>query len=542
MKKLMNGGTKCLLVYPKFSVFSFWNYGEVGRLMGAKHPGPPLGLMTVAALLPQEWEFKLVDANVEPILNEHFKWADIVCTGGMLPQQQGTLDIIGEAHKHGKPVVVGGPDATSQPDLYRTADYLVLGEGEITIPLFLQDLEKDSRSGTYQSSERPDLTETAIPRFDLVRFKNYMHIGIQYSRGCCFKCEFCDIIELYGRIPRTKGPEQIIKELQALYDLGYRGHVDFVDDNFIGNTKKVKKVLQAVKEWSIKHKYPFYFSTEASINLADDEELLQLMKDVDFKFVFVGIESPDDKILELIKKRQNVNKPITETIKKLYSYGMIVNAGFILGFDDENNQTAEYMVNCIQESGICMAMVGFLYAFPNTQLKKRLRTEGRLFENASIIRDHNTQIDQLSAGLNFITSRPRVDIFSDLVKILKNIYDPRLYYERVLYTCLNLKPSNNFRPAFKEIWKKGKAFFRLCLKEGFKKQTAWLFWKTFFTILIKNPRVLEPAFTLAAMYRHFYKTSEFVIDLTNKKIRDIEKFGEQKFNEASLGKGSLAEG
>ena len=530
MTSLLEKGTKCLIVHSEFSTFSFWNYVDVCKIVGAKYPAAPLGLMTAAALLPQQWEFKLVDANVEPLLVEHFEWADIVCIGGMLPQQQSTISVIDEAHQHGCPVVVGGPDPSSQPNLYQSADYLVHGEGEITIPMFIEDLGKDCKSGEYKSAEKADMTKAVVPRFDLIRFKDYIQVGIQYSRGCPFNCEFCDIIELYGRKARTKTPEQIMKELQTLYNLGYRGHIDFVDDNFIGNKRNVRKVLPAIREWSEANHYPFYFSTESSINLAEDENLLRIMKDVDFRFVFIGIETPEDEILRMTNKKINVNKPIVEAIRKICSYGMIVNGGFIIGFDKENDQTAENMIRCIQDSGICMAMVGKLYALPNTQLTRRLKREGRLFEDGSTLRDTSTEIDQMTSGLNFVTARPRLDILKDYVHVIKYIYDPEHYYERVIHTGLHLRPVNKYRPSFVRTLKTVKAFLELCKKVGFNKTTGWLYWKTLLTVIFKNPRAIEATVNLAAMFIHFYKQSKFAIDLTNKEIKNIEGCGEEKYN------------
>jgi len=435
MRDLSDKGTKCLIVQSEFSEFSFWNYVDICKLRGAKYPAAPLGLMTAAALLPQQWEFKLVDVNVKPLLNEHFDWADIVCTGGMLPQQRSMFSIIDKAHQYGCPVVVGGPDPSSQPSLYQSADYLVQGEGEVTIPLFIQDIGKGSKSAEYKSDRKADMTDAVVPRFDLIRFDDYIQVGIQYSRGCPFNCEFCDIIELYGRISRTKTQEQIIKELQTLYDLGYRGHIDFVDDNFIGNKKNVREVLPVVREWSNANNYPFYFSTESSINLADDDNLLQMMKDVDFRYVFIGIETPEDEILKLTNKRINLNRSMVNSVNKSSSYGMIGNGGFIIGFDNETDQIAENMIQCIQDSGICMAMVGKLYALPETQLTRRLEKEGRLFENSGTLRETNTELDQTTDGLNFITSRPRIDVLKDYNHVIKYIYDPGHYYERVTYTA-----------------------------------------------------------------------------------------------------------
>ena len=534
MIKLLQKKTRCLIIHPKFSPYSFWNFVDVCKIVGAKYQAAPLGLMTVAALLPKEWEIKLIDTNVEPLLDEHFEWADIVCTGGMLPQQIAILDIIDLAHQHNRPVIVGGPDPTSQPNLYQSADYLVLGEGEITIPMMLNDLEKGCKSGEYISSEVADMTKAVVPRFDLIKFSNYIHLNIQFTRGCPFNCEFCDVIELYGRKPRSKKPEQIIKELQSLYDLNYRGHIDIVDDNFIGNKKNVKTILKALKGWSEKNRYPFYYGIETSINLADDEELLQMMKDVDFRLVFVGIETPEDDVLEKVNKKINMNRSVVEATDKISSYGMVVNAGFIIGFDNESNQTAKKMIGCIQDTGICTAMLGLLYALPNTQLTRRLQMEGRLFEEFSIFTDNKTQIDQASSGLNFITVRPRVDILRDFVDVLKYIYDPEHYYERIIRTCLNLNVTNKYRHNFSKTLKNLRSFIRIVSQIGFNRKTGKVFWKMFFTVLLKNPKALEWAVSLSAMFIHFYKHSNFVIDLTYQQINYIEKYGEDDYNHSRL--------
>lgn len=534
MKNFMDKGTKCLLVHPKCSTNSYWNYVEVCKIVGAKYPAAPLGLMTAAALLPQQWQFKLIDTNVTPLLDEHLKWADIVGTGGMLPQQSGTLSIIERAHKFGCPVIVGGPDPSSQPNLYQSSDYLVLGEGEISIPMFIQALKKGCTSGEFKSDEKAEMTRAVIPRFDLIRFRDYIQVGIQCTRGCPFNCEFCDVIEMYGRKPRSKSPEQIINEMETLYDLGYRGHIDFVDDNFIVNKKNTREVLLAIKEWSEIHNYPYYFSTEASINLANDENLMQMMKNVDFRYVFIGIESPDNEVLKLAQKPLNVNADLVKTVKKLNSYGMIVNAGFIIGFDHESKDTSENMIKFIQESGICMAMLGKLYALPNTQLTRRLHQEGRLFEEGSRLRNINTDIDQLTSGLNFITVRPRIDILKDYVRIINYIYNPKHYYERIITTGLNLRPANKYKPSIANILKSIKAFLKLSKKVGFNKTTGWLYWKMFVKIIFKNPKAIEATVNLAAMFIHFHNQSEFIIELTITEIKNIENYGEDKYNKLML--------
>jgi len=254
-----------------------------------------------------------------------------------------------------------------------------------------------------------------------------------------------------------------------------------------------------------------------------------MMKDVDFRYVFVGIETPEDEILKLTNKKINVNTPIVEAVNKIHSYGMIVNGGFIIGFDNETDQTAEKMIQCIQDSGICMAMVGKLTALPETQLTKRLKREGRLFEDGYTLRDSNT-IDQMTSGLNFTTSRPRLDVLKDYIKVIKYIYDPERYYERVTRTSLNLKPANKYRPGILRMLKSVKALLKVCLKAGFNKTTGWFYWKTLLTVISKNPKAIEAAVNLSAMFIHFHKQSKFIIDLTNDEIRSIESWGEQKYN------------
>ncbi|MEK6698250.1 MAG: B12-binding domain-containing radical SAM protein [Nitrospirota bacterium] len=534
MKDLLQEKTKCLLIQPLFSTFSFWNYRDVCRIAGAQYPAAPLGLMTLAALLPQHWDFKLIDENVEPLKDEHFDWADIVFAGAMLPQQDRLLAIIKKAHEKSRPIVVGGPDPSSQPDIYREADFLVLGEAEVTIPPFINDLGNKVTSGTYASAEKADMAEAVIPRFDLVRFKDYLHIGVQFSRGCPHNCEFCDIIELFGRKPRTKTPDQVIRELQRLYDMGYRGHVDFVDDNLIGHKRDVKQALLAVNEWLEVRNHPFFFSTEASINLAKEEELLQLMREADFRYIFIGVETPDEESLKQAQKWQNVNISMADSIRLFYDYGMIVNAGFIIGFDSETERSAGQMVTFIQDTGICMAMVGMLVALPNTQLTRRLKKEGRLFDDGIHLADTTNEIDQTTSGLNFKTLRPRPGILSDYIDIVRHIYEPENYYRRVLYTACHLKPAAKYKPGLKKVLVNIRSFLRLCRLIGLKRETALLFWAMIFKVLMKNPPALEAAVNLAAMHIHFYKQSRFLVDLLEKKKKFIREIGENRYNEMML--------
>ena len=526
MSDLYSRNTKCLIVQTKFSVNSFWNYQEVCRITGAEYPAAPLGLLTLAALLPQHWTFKLIDENVEPLLDEHLLWANIVCTGGMLPQQQSMLNFIERAHKLNCIVVVGGSDPTSQPDIYKDADFLVLGEGEVTIPKFLQALQLGTKSGIFKSEEKADMQNAVVPRYDLIRFRDYIMIGVQFIRGCPYNCEFCDIIELFGRIPRYKTTEHVIKELQCLYDLGHRGHIDFVDDNFIGN-KKVKELLREIKQWSIERNYPFYFSTEASINLADDDELLQLMKDIDMRYVFLGIETPENETLAINKKNQNVNISIENAVRKIMSYGIICNGGFIMGFDSESPEIADHMIGAVQNSGICMAMVGLLYALPNTQLTRRLESEGRLFHNSS--RSLNEKdIDQSTSGLNFVTKRPRIEIIKSYLSVIEHIYEPSKFYERVLYNGLNLRPHYKYKPGFATWLRYMHSFLKVCRRVGFDKETGYLYWKLFFTVLFRNPKGVEASVNLATMFIHFNKQKEYIVGEMNEIVKNIEEIGEDE--------------
>ena len=280
-----------LLVFPRFNPNSFWSLAPVCEVWGARCPAPPLGLITLAAMLPPGWNVRLINRNSEELTPADLGWADVVMTGGMLPQQDDTLALIELAHAHAKPIVVGGPDATSSPDAYRTADFLVLGEAEGVIQDFIKAWATGADRGVFEAPKfTADVTTTPIPRFDLLKFDHYLYIGVQFSRGCPFNCEFCDIIELYGRVPRAKSNAQMLAELHALYAAGYRGHVDFVDDNLIGNKKALKRFLPELAAWQKAHRYPFEFTTEASMNLADDRELLMMLREANFIGIFVGIE------------------------------------------------------------------------------------------------------------------------------------------------------------------------------------------------------------------------------------------------------------
>ena len=500
---------RVLLVYPEFRSASFWNYRDACALMDAKYPAAPLGLITVAAMLPPSWEVRLVDRNVDVLEEGDFAWADYVFTGGMLPQQRDCLELIERARGLGKTVVVGGPDVTSSPEIYAAADHLILGEAEVTLPAFLRDLAQGEARPVYQDPAKANMVESPTPRFDLLKFERYNHIGIQWCRGCPFNCEFCDIIELFGRVPRAKAPGQILAELQRLFDLGYRGHVDLVDDNFIGNKKLAKQFLPELKQWLKARDWPFEFTTEASINLADDDELMRLMKEVGFFAIFVGIESPDEETLYAMQKRQNTRRSIVESVEKFYQAGFFVNAGFIIGFDTERGSVARGITECIEQTAIPAAMVGLLYALPNTQLTRRLATEGRLHQDSAL--QPAGAGDQCTTGINFDPCRSRADILRDYLAVVESVYAPKDYFARVARVGRMLDSSERqYRPTLGRWLRETRGFFRMAGQLGLRGPSRLPFWQAFLGTLIRNPRSIRYVGAMCGLFVHFGPFSEEV--------------------------------
>lgn len=515
---------RVLMVYPRFNAGSFWNYKATCELAGALHPAAPLGLITVAALLPAAWEIRLVDLNTEELAEEDLGWADLVMTGGMLPQQEGTLAIIEQCRMRRKPVVVGGPDATSTPHVYAAADFLVLGEAEEIMASFVSAWQSGARTGAFKSEMgKTDVTRSPTPRFDLLKFERYLHVGIQFSRGCPFNCEFCDIIELYGRVPRTKTNAQVLTELEALHALGYRGHVDFVDDNLIGNKKALKQFLPDLKRWITEKDFPFEFSTEASINLADDSALMQAMSEANFFTIFVGIESPDSETLISMQKKQNTRRSLQESVHRIYRAGLFVNAGFILGFDSEKGSVARDMIACIEDTAIPVCMVGLLYALPNTQLTRRLEREGRLEipDETAPARQFG---DQCTAGLNFETSRPRRAILADYKAVLETVYAPGAFFGRVrrvgrMLDCTNRRLELPKAMEWQELKSSWRLLWRLStMKGGVRRE----FWKTLVDCLAHNRRALPYVMMMVALYVHLGPFSRQVIGQVQQQIADID--------------------
>ena len=485
-------------------------------------------------MLPQNWDIELADLNVHPLSDEQWNNADIICTGGMLPQQGGILALVERAKAEGKYVVVGGPDPTSQPALYHQANAKVLGEGERSIPLWLESWKNGEPNGTFETKETTDISTTPVPRFDLISFNDYLYVGLQTSRGCPYNCEFCDVIELFGRKPRVKGPEQFVKELDRLYELGYRGWIDIADDNFIGNRLKTKPVLAEIANWQSKRKYPFIFSTEASVNLADDDELLGLMRESQFRYVFLGIETPDQRVLSQTQKKINTVKPLIDRVHRIYDFGISVTAGFILGFDSEPDDCDDALIDFIQESGIMLAMVGLLVALPNTQLTKRLAKERRLISsdhkwlknsNETYFLESGTH-DQTGGGLNFITVRDRAEIYRQLHRVITEVYAPKAFMDRVLYVTSRIKLQSKHSWGGWEYRRMLRGFVYLSWQLLKRKDTRWLFLRNCWKSLWMGRPQFDFANQLMGSYLHFSKQT----DLIRKQLEVSIKYENEQTN------------
>lgn len=411
-----------LLIWPEIPL-TYWGAQYAIRLLGKRAVMPPLALITVAAMCPPDWTFRLVDLNIQELKQSDIDWADTAMVSGMIVQHSSMTDAIKRCKKAGVQVIVGGPDATSSPEKFPDADVLLLDEAEVTLPLYLNDLASGNPQRVYTANgEKPDVTNTPVARFDLLDLDAYTHMCIQFSRGCPFACEFCDITTLFGKKPRTKSPEQITAELDAIYKIGFRGELFLVDDNFIGNKKNVKLMLPELIKWQKKHDYPFWLYTEASLNLSDDDELLQLMCDAGFHSVFIGIESPSMESLRETHKYQNINGDLLSKVHHVQKFGIEVMAGFILGFDSDTEDIFERQIEFIKRARIPMAMVGTLNAMPATELWQRLKREGRLRTDFSG--------DNLAVP-NFETKLPTLTLIRGYREVLCTLYSPKGFFARL---------------------------------------------------------------------------------------------------------------
>lgn len=499
---------RVLLLHPLFPK-SFWSFDKALELIGRKVSLPPLSLITVAAILPQTWEFRLLDRNVREESVADWYWADLVIISGMIVQKDDMLYLIKSAKQRGKLVAVGGPYATSVPEpiLEAGADFLVLDEGEITLPMLVTALEQGKTSGTFRSEgEKPDVTQTPIPRFDLLQLNAYSDMSVQFSRGCPYQCEFCDIIVLYGRKPRTKTPAQLLAELQTLYDLGWRRSIFVVDDNFIGNKRNAKVMLRELAPWMAERGFPFSFSTEASVDLAQDEELLGLMVSANFSAVFLGIETPDTDSLSLTQKFQNTRNSLIEAVQTINQAGLRVMAGFIIGFDGEKSGAGDRIIDFVEATAIPQALFSMLQALPNTALSHRLKTEGRLLETGGEANIHQTTL------INFIPTRPIEEIAQEYIRCFWDLYEPDRYLARVYRHFINMKPKTykkRFkRPEIADL----RALFIICWRQGLKRDTRWQFWRQMFSIVRHNPKIFKHYLTNCAHLEHFIDYRQIVRD------------------------------
>jgi radical SAM superfamily enzyme YgiQ (UPF0313 family) len=495
-----------LLVWPEIPL-TYWGAQYSIKLLGKRAVMPPLALITVAAMFPQDWTFKLKDLNIEKLEDRDIKSADLVLLSGMIVQHDSIQDVLTRCQNFGVPTVLGGPDATSSPEKFEKATYLLLDEGEITVPEFLADFQAGKAERIYTAKgKKPDVTHTPVPRFDLLDVTAYAHMCIQFSRGCPFACEFCDITTLYGKTPRTKQPTQVTRELQAVYETGFRGEVFLVDDNFIGNKKSVKEMLPELIRWQEANSFPFWLYTEASLNLSDDDELLDLMCRAGFHSVFVGIESPSMESLRETQKYQNTNGDLLTKVHKIQEFGIDVMAGFILGFDSDKEDIFDRQIEFITKARIPMAMVGALNAMPATQLFQRLKAEGRLKEDFTG--------DNLAIP-NFVTSLPTQTLVHGYSLVLGHLYSPENFFARLKSLIQAMKGSRNktlgrLRFDGKLYWGQRllPALFKLCTSDPLGGE----YWRFMTWVWLNHPDKWMFALTRAIAGYHFIKyTAEVMV-------------------------------
>ncbi|MBN1464222.1 DUF4070 domain-containing protein [candidate division KSB1 bacterium] len=482
---------KILLVYPE-TPNTFWSFADAIKFISKKASDIPLGLITVAAMLPGEWEKKLIDMNVSKLRDKDLLWADYVFIGGMNIQRRSFQRVVNRCNQLGVKVVAGGAMATTDYREMLGIDHFVLNEAEVTLPLFLADLQKGCAKKVYQSDVFPELSNTPMPMWSLLDMKKYAGMGIQYSRGCPFDCEFCSITMLNGRKPRTKSTRQFLAELDSLYDHGWRGGVFIVDDNFIGKKSSLKAdLLPGLIEWSRQKRYPFQFTTEVSINLSDDEELMQLMVQAGFRHTFVGIETPDDEGLAECGKKQNLNRDLVGSVKKMQRHGLVVSGGFIVGFDSDTPSIFERQINFIQRSGIVTAMVGLLTAPTETKLYRRLKDENRLL--------HLSTGNNMDGSLNFIPKMEYQKLVQGYKYILETVYSPREYYKRVKTFLNEYELPRRSKLTLSDL----RAFMRSLWKIGLFDKGKRYYWRLLAHTMIRYPKKFGTAVTLAIYGFHF---------------------------------------
>jgi radical SAM superfamily enzyme YgiQ (UPF0313 family) len=495
---------RILFVYPQYPD-TFWSFKHALKFVSKKAAFPPLGLLTVAAMLPQDWDKKLVDMNVTSLSDRDIEWADYVFISAMAVQKESVWNIIRQCQRLGAKIVAGGPLFTTGYEEFDEIDYFVLNEAEITLPLFLEDLKNGKAKHVYTSDQWANVRETPLPAWDLIDVKKYSSMSIQYSRGCPFDCEFCDIVVLNGHTPRTKGADQLLRELEEFYNRGWRSSVFIVDDNFIGNKKKLKaEILPAIIQWMREKKKPFSLFTEASINLADDEKLVQLMVEANFNMVFIGIETTNEDSLAECSKMQNRNRDMVAAVKKLQNRGLQVQGGFILGFDNDPPAIFETLISFIQKSGIVTAMVGLLNAPRGTRLYRRLKKEKRLLSDFTG--------DNTDCTMNFVPRMEHRNLMNGYKKVIDTIYSPKQYYERVKTFLKEYKPTG--AKAFSLEFEQVKAFTKSVWFLGIIGKGRQYYWRLLGWTIARRPKSFSMSVLLAIYGFHFRKVVErYIITL-----------------------------
>ncbi len=489
---------KALLLWP-IMPNSFWSYQETLDLAGLRATNPPLGLITVAAMLPADWEIRLVDRNVRLETDDDWAWCDLVIISAMVIQKKDFWELIQKGVALGKKVAVGGSFPTSVPEFAQEAGahYLILDEGECTIPMFLEALARGEEGGIFRATEKPDVTQTPVPRFDLLDLDTYLAITVQFSRGCPFQCEFCDIINLFGRKPRTKTPEQMLAELEVLYQMGWRRLVFIVDDNFIGNKRNAKVFLRALIPWMQERNYPFMLLTEASLNLAEDDELIDLMVQAGFTMIFMGIETPDVESLTVAHKEQNTRQSLVESCDKITRAGLQIMSGFIIGFDGEKSGAGQRIQAFVEETGIPQAHLNLLQALHNTAMWNRLQGEGRLKEGLMDF------LGSQKALMNFVPTRPLEEIIREYIQAFWNLYEPMPYLKRTFrhFNMMQGKRPKSKRPF---TWHEMSLFPRVCWRQGVMRSTRFRFWWQFLAIALTKPHLVYDYLAALSFGEHFF--------------------------------------
>ncbi len=491
---------KILMLYPKFPD-TFWSFKHAIKFVSKEASIPPLGLVTIAAMLPPDWQKKLVDLNIESLKTSDIQWADMVFISAMNVQRTSVKEVVHQCKKFGKTIVAGGPLFTGEYDQFPEIDHFVLNEAEITLPPFLEDLSSGELKKVYATSEYADIQTTPVPDWNLLKLSAYESMAVQFSRGCPYDCEFCNVTALLGHRPRTKTAPQLVAELDALYMLGWRRNIFLVDDNFIGNKKVLKQeILPALIEWR-KGKTGFQFVTEASINLSDDQELMDLLVRAGFVSVFIGIETPEESSLTECNKKQNLNRDLLGSVRRMQKAGLQVMAGFIVGFDSDTKSIFQRQIDFIQQSGIVTAMVGLLQAPFGTRLHQRMEREGRLIKEMSG--------DNADGSSNIVPLLDPVELQNGYRRILSSIYSPKLFYARIKTFIENYTPPpTRGHLTRNEI----QAFFRSIWIIGILGADRWYYWNLFFWALFRHPQQFPMAITLSIYGYHFRKVSRKAIN------------------------------